>query len=144
MARKRYKQKAKYAAVSVQIDSEFFAKGSGTMKEARKALVEAMATEWATGTKQVTSDDQHIDTAAYVNSIGYPTHFLGPRGADIGPIIHEWEETATKTTLRTGSGVHYAIFLEARYNIYARGLENSMNKMISEGLRAMNSVLKRK
>lgn len=144
MVRKRYRQKAKYAALDVSIESSFFSGGSGSLKEARKALVETMAKEWADGTKEVTRTDPHVDTAAYVNSIGYATRFLGPRGADVGPVIYEWDETGTKTSLRTGSGVNYAIYLEARYNIFARGLENSMGTMLSEGLREMNQVLKRK
>ncbi|MFC0275587.1 hypothetical protein ACFFH2_02575 [Enterococcus devriesei] len=141
--RKKIKQKAKYAFVSVSLDSESIG-SSKTMKEARKALVTGMANEWAKATKEVTSDDHHIDTAAYINSIGFETHYLGPRGQDVGPIINELEETGTKTTLRTGSGVHYAIFLEGSYNIYARGLENGMDRMLTAGMAAMKKVLKQR
>nr|DAJ02399.1 MAG TPA: hypothetical protein [Caudoviricetes sp.] len=112
------------------------------MKDARKALVSEMAKEWAKSAKEVTSADNHIDTAAYINSLGFITHYLGPSGSAVGPIINEWEETGTKTTLKTGSGVPYAIYLEGRYNIYARGLENGMDRMISSGLDVMKKVLR--
>lgn len=139
--KKKLDYKAKYAAVSISLDSESIG-SSGTMKDARKALVSEMAKEWAKSAKEVTSADRHIDTAAYINSLGYETHLFGPSGADVGPIIHEWSETGTKTILKTGSGVHYAIYLEGRYNIYARGLENGMDRMISSGLAAMKKVLR--
>ena len=136
--KKKMQYKSKYAAVSISLDSESLG-SSGSMKEARKALVSEMAKESA---KEVTSADKHIDTAAYINSLGFVTHYLGPSGSAVGPIINEWEETGTKTTLKTGSGVPYAIYLEGRYNIYARGLENGMNRMISSGLDAMKKVLR--
>lgn len=139
--KKKMEYKSKYAAVSISIDSESLG-SSGLMKEARKALVSEMAKEWAKSAKEVTSADNHIDTAAYINSLGFSTHYLGPSGSAVGPIIYEWEETGTKTTLKTGSGVPYAIYLEGRYNIYARGLENGMDRMISSGMAAMKKVLR--
>lgn len=141
--KKRIERKAKYAAVSISLDSGS-QNSSGTMKDARKALVSEMAKEWAKSAKEVTANDRHIDTAAYINSLGFLTHYLGPHGSAVGPIIHEWEETGTRTTLKTGSGVYYAIFLEARYNIYARGLENGMDRMISAGMEAMKRVLNKR
>lgn len=139
--KKKMHYKSKYAAISITLDSESIG-SSGTMKQARKALVTEMAKEWAKSAKEVTSADKHIDTAAYINSLGFVTHFLGPSGSAVGPIIHEWEETGTRTTLKTGSGVPYAIYLEGRYNIYARGLENGMDRMISSGMAAMKKVLR--
>lgn len=140
--KKKMQYKSKYAAVSISLDSESLG-GSGSMKEARKALVSEMAKEWAKSAKEVTSADNHIDTAAYINSLGFITHYLGPSGSAVGPIIHEWEETGTRTTLKTGSGVPYTIYLEGRYNIYARGLENGMDRMISSGMAAMKKVLRK-
>lgn len=139
--KKKIQYKSKYAAVSISLDSDSVG-GQGTMKEARKALVSEMAEEWAKSAKEVTSADKHIDTAAYINSLGFITHYLGPSGSAVGTIIHEWEETGTLTTLKTGSGVPYAIYLEGRFNIYARGLENGMDRMISSGLAAMKKVFR--
>ncbi|EOI58842.1 hypothetical protein [Enterococcus gilvus] len=139
--KKKIQYKSKYAAVSVSLDSDSIG-GLGSMKEARKALVSEMAKEWAKSAKEVTSADNHIDTAAYINSLGFITHYLGPSGSAVGPIIHEWEEAENRTTLKTGSGVPYAIYLEGRYNIYARGLENGMDRMISSGMAAMKKVLR--
>lgn len=139
--KKKMNYKSKYAAISITLDSESIG-NSGTMKQARKALVAEMANEWAKSAKEVTSADKHIDTAAYINSLGFVTHYLGPSGSAVGPIIHEWEETGTRTTLKTGSGVPYAIYLEGRYNIYARGLENGLDRMITSGLAAMKKVLR--
>ncbi|MFM2490794.1 hypothetical protein ABW365_25965 [Enterococcus avium] len=59
--KKKMQYKSKFAAVSISLDSETLG-GSGSMKEARKALVSEMAKEWAKSAKEVTSADNHIDT----------------------------------------------------------------------------------
>ena len=90
--KKKMQYKSKFAAVSISLDSETLG-GSGSMKEARKALVSEMAKEWAKSAKEVTSADNHIDTAAYINSLGFITHYLGPSGSAVGPIINEWDDS---------------------------------------------------
>lgn len=144
MVKNVFEGKAKYASVTVTIETDFFSEGNATLENARHEAVEAMADAWAEGTKAITKQDWHIDTAAYINSIGYATNYTGPSGSLVGPIIEGWTNFGKRTRLKTGSGVPYAIYLEKRYNIYARGLENSMDKMASKGLQALRKVLSRK
>lgn len=95
------------------------------LEKARKDAVEAAGMVWADEAKSITRADGHIDTGLYVNSIGYVTG----SPATEADVINELKERRSKTTLRTGSGVDYASHLEKRYNIMARGIDNSEKRI---------------
>ncbi|MGI2329654.1 hypothetical protein [Planococcus sp. YIM B11945] len=106
------------------------------LKEARKRAVEAAGMVWADETKEVTREDDHIDTSLYINSIGYVTNFAadpnsekGSKQATESDVIHELIEEEDRTTLQIGSAVSYAEFLEKRYNLMARGLDRAEPRM---------------
>lgn len=108
----------------------------GQMKEARKRAVEAAGMVWADETKEVTREDDHIDTSLYINSIGYVTNFAadpnsekGSKQATESDVIHELIEEDDRTTLQIGSAVSYAEVLEKRYNLMARGLDRAEPRM---------------
>lgn len=92
------------------------------LKEARKNAVEAMGMAWADEAKEVTREDNHIDTGLYVNSIGYST------GTPSSP-LYSLSESTDKTSLEIGAAVEYANSLEKRFNIFARGLDRSQERM---------------
>lgn len=106
------------------------------LREARKAAVTAASMVWADETKELTRRENHIDTSLYVNSIGYVTNFpetnksgAGSRQATEADVINELEEDARSTTLHIGSAVEYAIHLEKRYALMARGLDIAKPRM---------------
>ena len=106
------------------------------LKEARRKAVEAAGMVWADETKQVTMEDDHIDTSLYINSIGYVTNYpehnhtgKGKRHATQEDVVYELTETSDSTTLSIGSNVSYAAVLEKRYNIMARGLDRARPRM---------------
>jgi undecaprenyl pyrophosphate synthase len=88
------------------------------LQQARKAGVEIAGKIWADAAKDITTEEDHIDTSLYVNSIGYAS------GSPADP-IYELEETQDKTKLQTGADVSYAEALEKRYAIMARGLDRA-------------------
>ena len=139
--KKKMQYKSKFAAVSISLDSETLG-GSRSMKDARKALVSEMAKEWAKSAKEVTSADNHIDTAAYINSLGFITHYLGPSGSAVVQLFTNGKKQELKRLSRLDQVCPMLIYLEGRYNIYARGLENGMDRMISSGMAAMKKVLR--
>ena len=89
---------------------------------ARKRAVEAAGMVWADETKQITRDEDHIDTSLYINSIGYST------GSPSNP-LYEINEGRGKTVLRIGADVEYAESLEKRFSIMARGLDVAESRM---------------
>lgn len=94
------------------------------LKQARKEVVEVSGKIWADETKEITTQEDHIDTSLYVNSIGYST------GSPSDP---KWDlsesDDTTKLSVGVGSSVDYAESLEKRYNLMARGLDRSKNRM---------------
>lgn len=94
------------------------------LTEARKKAVEAAGMVWADTAKEITRDDNHIVTGLYLGSIGYATGI-----ADNSDVIHQLDQSATKTTLQTGSNVAYAASLEKRFNILARALDVGEERM---------------
>lgn len=106
------------------------------LKEARIRAVEAAGMAWADETKEITREDNHIETSLYINSIGYVTDFphdpndkKGKRQATEADVIYEVSEGDDKTTLKIGSAVSYAEILEKRYNLMARGLDRAEPRM---------------
>lgn len=102
------------------------------LKLARRRAVEAAGMVWADEAKQITRDDDHILTSLYINSIGYVTSVPGKepgRQAGEGDVIHELMEETDRTILKTGSAVAYAGHLEKKYNIMARALDTSQDRM---------------
>jgi hypothetical protein len=95
------------------------------LAEAKQRAVEAMGKVWADETKELTRNEGHIQTGLYVNSIGYNS---GPPASD-GDVIHKIVDKNGKTILETGSNVAYAGFLEKKYNLMARGLDISSERM---------------
>ncbi|USK77832.1 HK97 gp10 family phage protein [Peribacillus frigoritolerans] len=92
------------------------------LTEARKNAVEAMGMVWADEAKEVTREDNHVDTGLYVNSIGYAT------GSPSNP-LYILSENGNKTELEIGAAVEYASSLEKRFNIFARGLDRGKERM---------------
>jgi hypothetical protein len=106
------------------------------LKQARRRAVEAAGMVWADETKEVTREDDHIDTSLYINSIGYVTNFpdtnksgKGKRVATQDDVVYELSEGEDVTTLTIGSNVSYAEHLEKRYNLMARGLDRARPRM---------------
>ncbi|KGT40035.1 hypothetical protein P421_00135 [Heyndrickxia coagulans P38] len=95
------------------------------LTEAKNRAVEAMGKVWADETKELTRNEGHIQTGLYVNSIGYNT---GSPASD-GDVIHKIVDKNGKTILETGSNVAYAGYLEKKFNLMARGLDVSSNRM---------------
>lgn len=92
------------------------------LTEAKKNAVVAMGQIWADESKEVTREDDHIDTGLYVNSIGYST------GSPSSP-LYILSENSNKTELEIGAAVEYASSLEKRFNIFARGLDRGKDRM---------------
>lgn len=92
------------------------------LQEAKKNAVHAMGIVWSDESKSITREDDHIDTGLYVNSIGYAT------GSPNSP-LYEMSEETEKTELVIGADISYASALEKRYNIFARGLDLSHDRM---------------
>lgn len=92
------------------------------LKEARKNAVKAAGMVWADEAKAITTEEDHIDTGLYVNSIGYST------GSPSSP-IYQLEEGASETSLDTGANVVYAAPLEKRFGIMARALDRGKDRM---------------
>jgi hypothetical protein len=101
-----------------------------------------MGRVWADGAKDITRTDHHIDTAAYINSIGYAGHESGPNGSDVGPVIHNLTSEGRKTILEIGSGVIYAKPLEKRFNIFGRALDAELNRMKTQGQTTIKKYIK--
>lgn len=106
------------------------------LREARKAAVTAAGMVWADETKDLTREEDHIDTSLYINSIGYVTNFpdtnksgQGSRQATETDVINELEEDSNSTILHIGSAVEYADDLEKRFALMARGLDRAKPRM---------------
>lgn len=106
------------------------------LKEARKNAVTAAGMVWADETKEITREENHIDTSLYINSIGYVTTFPetnksgdGKKIASESDVIYELEEDSNQSTLHIGSAVKYAEALEKRYGLMARGLDRAKPRM---------------
>ena len=106
------------------------------LREARKNAVTAAGIVWADETKELTREEDHIDTSLYINSIGYVTNFpdtnksgQGSRQATEADVINELEENPDSTVLSIGSAVEYADDLEKRFALMARGLDRAEQRM---------------
>ena len=106
------------------------------LREARKNSVTAAGMVWADETKELTREEDHIDTSLYINSIGYVSNFpetnksgQGSRQATQADVINELEEDSESTTLHIGSAVEYADDLEKRFALMARGLDRAEQRM---------------
>jgi len=106
------------------------------LREARKNAVTAAGIVWADETKELTREEDHIDTSLYINSIGYVTNFpdtnksgQGSRQATESDVINELEENPDSTVLSIGSAVEYADDLEKRFALMARGLDRAEQRM---------------
>ncbi|MGM9926032.1 MAG: hypothetical protein ACI35R_17440 [Bacillus sp. (in: firmicutes)] len=102
--------------------SYFSRNAPSKMKEAREKAVHAAGMVWADETKEVTREDDHIDTSLYINSIGYST------GSPSQP-LYQMLGNNNESALNIGADVSYAEHLERRYNIMARGLDRSEDRM---------------
>lgn len=137
--------KAKYASVTVELDDEmkkFVKRLPEVFLGARELAVESMGRVWADGAKDITRTDHHIDTAAYINSIGYAGSEAGPNGAEVGRVIHELRSEGKTTTLEIGSGVEYAKPLEKRFNIFSRALDAELDGMEKQGKNTIKRYIK--
>jgi hypothetical protein len=97
------------------------------LTEAKEKAVTAAGMVWADEAKDITRSDDHIDTGLYVNSIGYVTG----SPASNADVINDISESGSKTTLKIGSNVAYASHLEKHFNIMARALDASEDRMQS-------------
>lgn len=137
--------KAKYASITFELDDKMvnFAKQfPRVLDEARELAVESMGRVWADGAKDITRTDHHIDTAAYINSIGYVGNETGPNGSDVGPVIHDLKNEGKTTILEIGSGVIYAKPLEKRFNIFGRALDAKIHRMKAQGQTTIKKYIK--
>jgi hypothetical protein len=135
-------------SVNVNISPELrkrFNKVPGHLQKVRKAAVEAAGDVFINNTKQMVQAEDHVDTALFINSIGklsdYPAVYkTGRRGraATASDVIYQLEETNSKTRLSVGSRVPYAGILEAKYNMFARSADQSMDGMV----KAVDRVIK--
>lgn len=135
----------KRASASFKFDKKaqkFFAEIDRKMPLARETAVKAMGVAWADGAKGITQSDDHIDTGAYVNSIGYETNIPGKNGIiQKGTPINDTVEKANETILTIGSDVRYAAPLEKRYNIMARSLDANEKRMLEVGSMAVRKTI---
>ena len=106
------------------------------LQEARKAAVEAAGMVWSDETKELTREEDHIDTSFYVNSIGYVSTIpernksgQGGKQATEADVIYNLEESMNETSLKIGSAVPYAAALEKRFGLMARGLDRAKPRM---------------
>ncbi|MET3689888.1 hypothetical protein ABIC37_005438 [Priestia megaterium] len=106
------------------------------LQEARKKAVEAAGMVWADETKELTREEDHIDTSFYINSIGYVSTIpernksgKGGREATQADVIYSLEESMNETSLKIGSAVPYAAALEKRFGLMARGLDRAKPRM---------------
>lgn len=107
------------------LDDFFKQAAPDKLKEIRKNAVTAMGMAWADQAKVITRAEGHIDTGLYINSIGYVTG--APASSE--DVLYEMLETNQLTRLSIGSNVHYAEFLEKRYNIFGNALDTAMPRM---------------
>lgn len=138
-------KKAKYASISFEMDDAtmaFVNKFPQVMEGAKELAVESMGRVWSDGAKDITRTDNHIDTAAYINSIGYVGNDVGPNGSEIGTVIHNLSTEGVKTKLEIGSGVIYAKPLEKRFNIFARALDSELDGMEKQGQTTIKQYIK--
>lgn len=138
-------KKAKYASISFEMDDStmaFVKQFPQIMEGAKELAVESMGRVWSDGAKAITRSDHHIDTAAYINSIGYAGNDVGPNGSDVGTVIHNLLSEGSKTKLEIGSGVIYAKPLEKRFNIFARALDSELDGMEKQGQNTIKQYLK--
>lgn len=104
------------------------------LREARKNAVTAAGMVWADTAKEITRDEDHIVTGLYINSIGYLTNIPGKEDGQLATeaeVIHELTEEQTRTTLNIGSDVAYAGYLEKKFNIMARALDDAEDRIKS-------------
>lgn len=136
--------KSQNATVEIEMSGQLerFLKDKKKFQEVRENAVEAAGRVYADEAKKVTQAGGHIDTGFYINSIGFPTSYSGPNGNRVGPRIHQMDNSGSVTTLRIGSGVEYAIWLEKRYNIFAKSLNSAKSKMASVSAQYVEQMLK--
>lgn len=136
---------AKKSMVAFGFDEEARKWMNNLEKNVQKAsndAVEAMGMVWSDNAKLMTRNDQHIDTGAYVNSIAYATSFPGKDGGfAVGAVINEKKALHMMEQITLGSGVSYAVYLEKRYNIFARSLDASMAEMKRVGIEVFKRSL---
>lgn len=116
-------------SIKIELDSRarnfFERQAPQRLTEARKNAVEACGKVWADEAKDITTNENHIVTGLYVNSIGYVTG----SPASQADVVHQLQQSSDKTVLTTGSAVDYAATLEKRYAIMARALDVSEQRM---------------
>lgn len=87
-------------------------------RDAVNKAIEKSMFPWEIEAKMITTLEKHIITGTYKGSINQ-------EGTDDG--IHE---EIAYNRWRTGSNVEYAIFLEKRYGIFMRALDNSRDRIL--------------
>lgn len=127
--------------VQIEVDPKtlnyFEREAPNQLQKARKNVVEACGMVWADESKDITTNENHIVTGLYVNSIGYNTG----SPATQADVIHELKEGPDTSTLRTGSAVKYAASLEKKYAIMARALDLSEDRMNNVALTQVKKAL---
>lgn len=112
------------------------------MKEAIKYSLERSAFAFEIAAKRLITEDNHIITGRYRASInlnsadGLPHTGSGKKSDG----IHKFRRNGM--ALEVGTNVEYAIYLEKRYNIFARAQDESRDIMIKEFENALSSQLK--
>lgn len=100
-------------------------------KEVTKQALQKAALVWERNVKILITDEDHIITGRYRASINLNTRDGVDRDVSSqsqeGDGHHELSQDGF--TLEVGTNVEYAIYLEAKYNILARGLSISEKEM---------------
>lgn len=127
---------AKKDSINIEVDLFKQADYRERLTEARLKAVEAAGMVWSDTTKELTRNEDHIDTSLYVNSIGYITNTpatnksgKGEKQATQDDVIYDIKEESDKTALKIGSNVSYAEHLEKRFSLMARGLDIAKPRM---------------
>lgn len=107
------------------------------LSDAKEKAVRAAGMVWADEAKEITTQDDHVDTGLYVNSIGYSTG----SPASEADVINTLTEIGRRTILTIGSNVAYASHLEKHFNIMARALDASEDRIQQVAIAQIKTTL---
>lgn len=118
-------------AIAGQIKFELNPSFDAKLKDTTAHALEKAALVWERNVKLLVTDEDHIVTGRYRASINLNASDGEERGtvADTqeGDGLHRF--TNNNLSLEVGTNVEYAIYLEAKYNLLARGLSMSEKAM---------------
>lgn len=121
-------------AIAGSIQFVFNSAFDASMKEATKKGLERAALVWERNVKILISNENHVITGRYRASINLNASDGAERAtvADSKDGDGHHNFTNNNMSLEVGTNVEYAIYLEAKYNLLARGLSMSEKQMTEE------------